>query len=97
METILFKTLSEMTFIFSSNSFSNRAKKNGLTKQQINNGAISHFLRLNAIQDGSRRMWRKKNNLPEENSVYTKISDAISLLKTHGYKVMKPINDWIEI
>ena len=97
MEAILFKTLNEMTFIFSSNSFSNRARRNGLTRQQINNGAISHFLRLNAIQDGSRRMWRKKNDSIQENDLFQKIEDAIKLLKTHGYKVMKPINDWIEI
>jgi hypothetical protein len=97
METILFKTLNEMTFIFSSNSFSNRAKKNGLTKQQINNGAISHFLHLNAIRDGSRRMWKKKNYLTDQQPISEKIKEAIELLKSHGYKIMKPINDWIEI
>ena len=54
---ILQKTLSEMPRIFSSNRFSHNAKRNGLTKSEINNGVIACFLHQNAIQLQTKRMW----------------------------------------
>lgn len=96
MKEILTKTLNEMSYVFSSNEFSKRAKKNGLLQTLINGGALSSFLHNNAIQDGSRRMWRKKNDLIFEKSKSEQIADAIKLLKSEGFKIMKPVNDWIE-
>jgi hypothetical protein len=47
---ILKKTLSEMNFTFSSNEFSKRAQKNGLSKKEVNYGVIALFLHRNAVQ-----------------------------------------------
>jgi len=92
MSDILKKTLAEMKSVFSSNEFSKKAKKNGLSAKEINNGVIALFLHQNAIQMESRRMWKKYNGVNLND-----LSDAIQLLKSHGYKVMKPVNDWVEV
>lgn len=92
MSDILKKTLAEMKSVFSSNEFSKKAKKNGLSEKEIANGVIALFLHQNAIQMDSRRMWKKYNGVNLND-----LSDAIQLLKSHGYKVMKPVNDWVEV
>jgi len=95
---ILRKTLDEMSFVFSSNEFSKRAKKNGLPKQPINNGVISIFLHQNAIQGQTRRMWRKTSmNLTIEETKSDKIAESIRILKENGYKIMKPVTDWVNV
>ncbi|HRH85043.1 MAG TPA: hypothetical protein PK210_12465 [Bacteroidia bacterium] len=94
---ILKKTLSEMNFTFSSNEFSKKAKKNGLSKREIDNGVIALFLHRNAVQGETRRMWRKHNGLTSDKHKSDKIMDAIDLLKTNGYKILKPVSDWIEL
>lgn len=95
---ILKKTLDEMKFYFSSNEFSKKARKNGLSKQQVNNGAIAFFLHRNAVQGETRRMWRKHNKgLTPNYELSDKIMEAIDLLKANGYKIMKPVSDWIEV
>lgn len=92
MNDIMKKTLAEMKSVFSSNEFSKKAKKNGLSAKEIGNGVIAIFLYQNAIQMDSRRMWKKQNGVNLND-----LSDAIQLLKSHGYKVMKPVNDWVEV
>jgi len=92
---ILKKTLSEMNFTFSSNEFSKQAKKNGLSQQEINNGAIALFLHRNSVQGETKRMWRKGNSITSHNPKTDKITEAINLLKSHGYKILKPVSDWI--
>jgi len=94
---ILQKTLDEMEFSFSSNQFSKKARKNGLSKQEISNGIIAIFLHRNAIQGNTRRMWRKSNTLDSPKKIEDKIAEAIDLLKSSGYKILKPINEWIEL
>jgi hypothetical protein len=94
---ILNKTLSEMNFTFSSNEFSKKAKKNGLSQQEINNGAIALFLHRNSVQGETKRMWRKGNGITSHNLNPDKITAAINLLKSHGYKILKPISDWVEL
>jgi hypothetical protein len=94
---ILKKTLSEMNFSFSSNEFSKRAKKNGLSKMEIANGAIAMFLHRNAVQGETRRMWRKHNGILLETPKTDQIMEAIALLKSQGYKVLKPVSDWVEL
>ncbi len=92
MSEIMKKTLGEMKSVFSSNEFSKKAKKNGLSAKEISNGVIALFLHQNAIQMDSRRMWKKDNNVQSNN-----LLEAIQLLKSHGYKVMKPVNEWVEV
>jgi hypothetical protein len=93
---ILSKTFNEMSFVFSSNSFSSKAQKNGLSKQEINNGVIALFLHQNAIQLSTKRMWQKKD-ISTDMPKIDKIKDAIELLKSHNYKILKPVNDWVEL
>lgn len=95
---ILLKTLNEMNFTFSSNEFAKKARKNGLTKQEVDNGAVASFLHRNALNAGSKRMWRKAALIPPTNdSKVDKINEAINLLKSKGYKIMKPVSEWIEL
>jgi hypothetical protein len=95
---ILHKTLSEMNYVFSSNEFSKLARHYGISNHLVHSGALSSFLHKNARQMESRRMWTKLNGQIHHKEQSTdKITDAISLLKQNGYKIMKPINDWIEL
>ena len=70
---ILIKTLEQMPTTFSSNQFANKARKNGLTNQEIGNGAVGTFLHRNAHQGSSRRMWTKNHPLEsmEANKIET--------------------------
>ena len=101
METLK-KTLEQMSSTFSSNEFSKKAKKNGVLRKEINNGVLALFLHRNAIQGDTRRMWTKKNVVAENNVVSKKvssdkISEAIELLKNNGYRILKPVSDWVEL
>ena len=106
---LLNKTLIEMREVFSSNEFSYRAKKNGLSVREVAAGVCGHFLHRNAIQLDTRRKWKKKNM--EENlhvinrlavpapefDIKDEVSGAINLLKNLGYKILKPQTKWDEV
>lgn len=94
---ILTETFEEMDYIFSSNQFAKIAKRKGLSQYEISQGVIGHFLHNNAIQQNSRRIWRKKNNLFNEPTSEELINNAIELLKKNGYKISKQFIDWREI
>lgn len=95
---ILDKTFNEMNYTFSSNEFSRKAKKYGINQFQINSGLLASYLHQNAKQLHSKRMWVKNNisNFDNKNDSLS-IDEAINILKKNGYKVMKPINEWVEI
>ena len=101
MEEILFKALDKMKINFSSNEFSVKAQKLGLNKRCIANGVIANFLRKNAVQGETRRMWIKKNQPNKINTLKLDKSDeimlAIDLIKSEGYRVLKRVSDWIEV
>lgn len=97
------KTLSEMPEIFTSNHFAQKARLNGVDQKAIDNNIIACFLHENAVQTASKRTWRKsvlKTTYCE--AVQTRSENleaeqnAVSLLKSLGYKIMKPKTDWIE-
>lgn len=95
---ILIETLTEMPVTFSSNLFSTVAQKKGLTKQEVANGVIGMFLHKNCIQSKlTRRMWHKKDLKSNDLTDMDVLNEAIKLVKSAGLKVMKPINEWIEI
>jgi|GEM_PF-3215724 len=98
MNEIMFKTLDKMKNDFSSNEFSRIAKRFGLSKRAIANGAIANFLKINAIPGDSIRLWTKKHS--DHNYFKVDKSDeilsAINLLKDNGYKVLKQVSDWID-
>ncbi len=94
---ILQKTLGQMRVSFSSNEFSKKARKNGLTDFEVANGVIATFLHRNAIQGETRRTWSKRINLTPNKSNSDKLMDAITLLKDNGYRVLKPVSEWQEV
>ena len=94
---ILNKTLSEMNFTFSSNEFSKKAQKNGLSQMEVDNGVIALFLHRNALQLGTKRMWIKKNVVSSDKQKSDEITIAIDLLKSKGYKISKPVTEWVEL
>lgn len=94
--TILKQTLDQMPMIFSSNIYSIAAQKNGLDKYLINQGIIVTFLSKNCKRV-SKRIWEKKPTNTSEITDAEKLAEAIKLVKSFGYKVMKPVNEWVEL
>jgi hypothetical protein len=94
--TILKQTLEQMPMIFSSNSFSIAAQKNGLDKYLINQGIIVTFLSRNCKRV-SKRIWEKKPTNTAETTPAENLAEAIKLVKSYGYKVMKQVNEWVEL
>lgn len=94
--TILKQTLDQMPMMFSSNNFSIASQKNGLDKYLINQGIIVQFLSKNCKRV-SKRIWEKKPTNTAEITNEDKLAEAIKLVKSYGYKVMKPVNEWIEL
>lgn len=94
--TILNQTLDQMPLVFSSNYFSIKAQKNGLDKYLINQGVIAQFLEKNCIRLGRRR-WQKKPTKVTDVTPSDKLAEAIRLVKSYGYKVLKPVNEWVEL
>ena len=107
------KVLGKMPEVFSSNAFTARLRKEGITNFPKN--YIPNFLRLHCA-NYSRRMWVKqsdemavKNEMAVKKSLppppinpapkndHEVINSAIKFLKMHGYKVMKRIDQWEEI
>jgi SOS-response transcriptional repressor LexA len=90
---LLHQVLDKMPQRFSSNQFSIKAQKMGLSKQEVANGTIGLFLHQHSIQSTTRRMWEKNN----DKKTKTTIEEAIDLLKRNGYKIMKPISEYVEV
>jgi AAA+ superfamily predicted ATPase len=91
---ILEQTLKKMPLHFSSNYFISCAKKKGLSQIEVNNGIVKNFLIMNAKRGDSKRLWYKKAPNVDGND---KLTEAIAFIKSKGYRVMKPVNDWIEV
>ena len=85
------KALNDMPTQFSSNQFSRMAKKYGLTPRQVQDGVCAQFLHQNCIQMDTKRTWTK-GQLSDDD-----ISKAIYLLKSKGYKVLKPVTEFQEL
>lgn len=99
---ILDSILQKMPLEFSSNEFTKMAKRYGISQKQIDRGIIANYLKLNAMRNNeSRRMYSKKQKsvdlFQEFHSQNTDIQKAIDLLKSNGYKIMKPVNEYVEV
>ena len=106
-ENILEKTLREMPNAFTSNAFNKAAVKNGIPKSLIENTGLYFFLKTHATNAcrGS-KTWMKniktKGDLNENQNLSQikveriDVDVAIRLLKSLGYKVLKPVNEWKE-
>jgi hypothetical protein len=94
-KVILHKTMQEMPQIFTSGSFKAAAYKNGLPN--VGNEGLGDFIKKYAIQEAFRsKTWIKKDSKPEQNQEQ-KIQEAITLLKSLGYKILKPVQNYEEI
>jgi hypothetical protein len=95
LNEILSKSLEKMPDFFSSNQFADAAIRQNYPKIAIAKGMLGSFLHKHATQSNtSKRMWHKRGNSHQQ---FNDIDAAIALLKSHGYRVLKPISDWQEI
>ncbi len=91
LNKLLIETLEKMPKRFSSNQFNIVAKRKGVTKYE-QDAYTRIFLFQNAHHDGG-RMWTKEKAV---------IGDAdldyhIEIVKSYGYKVLKPTTEYKEV
>ena len=93
---ILEETMSQMPSSFTSNEFNKMAVKNGYPRRLLKNKGLASFIKTYAenAYSGSKTWIKKKHNKLE--IIIPSEEDAISLLKSKGYKIMKPMYEWIE-
>jgi len=103
--SILEKTMNEMPNGFTSNEFNKKAVQNGYSKELLERKGLSRFIKIYAdnAYPGS-KTWIKKpkkhtNNSESnlENNGLNDLQSAILMVKKAGLKVMKPVNDWVEV
>jgi hypothetical protein len=92
-DEIFEKTLRRMPAEFSSIEFYRAATQLGMSERDRVNNKPAPFLMKNALRI-TKRTWRKKDsavNTPLKPSIPdVKESEAVDLLKSLGYKVLKP-------
>jgi hypothetical protein len=81
---------------FTSNEFTNKLRKNKYDNRWIANHDNVKYLQQHAIQLSLRR-WKKLDARIDTNVNINKIQEAIELLKSQGYKVMKQVSEFREI
>ena len=90
---ILEKTIAEMPNSFTSNEFNKRAIKNGYPSNLLKRKGLASFIRKYAdnAYEGS-KTWVKRDKTKKIISE----NEMIEYLKSKGYKIMKPVNEWVE-
>jgi len=90
---ILEKTIAEMPNSFTSNEFNKRAIKNGYPSNLLKRKGLANFIRKYAdnAYEGS-KTWVKR----DETKKIISENEMIEYLKSKGYKIMKPVNEWVE-
>ena len=106
---VLEKTMLEMPKIFTSREFNLAAIKNGYPAKLMKHKGMHLFIRRYADNKAPySKLWIKRganaNPRPEPVELkestpimYMSDEDMIKHLKSKGYKIMKPVNDWVEI
>ena len=92
--------LEQMPNVFSSNEFSKKANGLGYPIELIRNGNLAVFLHKYCVQLQTKRMWRKKELGIKKAAIINpanKVQQAITLLKSLGYKITKQVIEWQEI
>jgi hypothetical protein len=95
-EQILEAAFAQMPNEFTSNEFTNKLRKNKYDNRWIANHDNVKYLQQHAIQLSLRR-WKKLDARIDTNVNINKIQEAIELLKSQGYKVMKQVSEFREI
>ena len=89
------RALNKMPEKFSSNEFASLIRQYGMTDRQIKNKVANKFLLQNCIQI-NRKSWAKKDN----DSLFAnrhQEEQAVLLLKSLGYKILKPVTEYQEL
>ena len=105
---ILKKTFDQMGNCFTSQEFAKKAIKNGYSRDLITrNGGLAPFLKMYATNDPKYiKTWIKNTSIIERpkpielegiDYCFKSIDDVIRFVKSKGYKVLKPVNNWEEI
>jgi hypothetical protein len=97
------KVLAEMPEQFTSNNFADVARSYGIPNARIANGICAQFLHPRCIQIHGTRIWARRGSAilkdadvkPKQNT--SDKDAAIALLKSLGYRIMKPITQYEEI
>ena len=110
--TILLKTFNEMPNIFTSNEFNKRAIENGYSAIKIKRKGLSTFLRKYAENECSfSKTWTKKSYLKKIDNDHKSIShtdtinlykfssidEIINFMKSKNFKIMKEVQEWVEL
>lgn len=104
---ILKKTINEMPDHFTSRDFNKQAIANGYPASWIKRKGLSPFLHKYALNQGyASKTWVKKsvtkNKPPKyqiektENYTFESVDDIIKFIKSKGYRVMRPVGEWVE-
>ena len=102
---IVEKTIREMNPEFTSFEFCQRAVENGFSKEYVRSQGMSKYIREHAKQNKPNgRVWTKKEKgkiIVEENLFSPSISERdvqkmINTLKLKGYKIQKPVTEFVE-
>lgn len=107
---IFLKTFDEMPKHFTSFQFTRRLIHNGFPEHKIKNNGVGKFLHVYAENEYFRsKTWTKRtsvsiprnelklNDVKEQSSTEMTDEQMIQHLKSKGYKIMKPIKEWIEL
>jgi hypothetical protein len=64
-------------------------------------GDVSKYNKQRKIEQDKKLLQKQNNaslfNIPEPGSLQDQIDKAAKLLKTHGYKILKPTTEWREM
>ena len=95
------EALNEMPPVFSSREFAVMVKNKGIPKTFVDNGGMRDFLKNECKNHNGKRTWVKKTVISIKKHIQPEIFDdidhAISLLKSNGYLIQKPVTEWTEI
>jgi len=109
--TVLETTMNEMPLVFTSNEFNTRAIKNGYPQRLVKGKGLC-FIKEYASNEGIRsKTWTKfdKTNKTKTELLFgapikdveqlaeERIQGMIKELKEKGYKIMKPVSEWLEL
>lgn len=98
--TILEKTMEQMPNSFTSNEFNKKAISNGYPRKSIQRKGLSNFIRKYAdnAYRGSKTWIKRSSKEKKEDKQYAfeTFDEIIAFLKSKGYKIMRPVNEWVE-
>ena len=94
--------LDQMPDCFTSHEFVKALKKKGFSEKLLRNGYALEFLKRNCRQEARRsKVWYKVKEGSGQQQIFQEDDkmekDAVAYLKSLGYRIMKPVNEWQEM